>query len=939
MTQPIPFGNYFLLERVNVGGMAEVFKAKAIGVRGFERSVAVKRILPNIAEDEEFIAMFIDEAKIAVQLTHANIAQIFDLGKVEDSYFIALEYIRGKDFRAIFNRCRSRGKPMPVPLVCYAIMKVCEGLDYAHQKRDADGQLLNLVHRDVSPQNLLISYEGEVKIIDFGIAKAAGKAGQTQSGILKGKFGYMSPEQIEGLEIDRRSDLFGLGICLYEMLTGERLFVAETDLATLEKVKKVEIVPPSQRNPLISKDLEVIVLKALAKDRKQRHQTALELFDDLQAYLYQSGQVHGRKDLASFMREHFGAEITRENTRDRSYSGIGFTDPADAVLPHLAASDPAPAPLAPAGGKSPVALPQAVSAAKVGKRGSSPVALPAGAGRPVQELPAGVLSSVRVPPHSAFTMPTRPTPEPTAALASMGGPTGQPPQRGEGGAQQNGAQGSAYGRTSNPGEPRTGQKVAGAVHGAEALAVPAASSLEYPWPGGEDDGGETRIYDRPEAVAEALDAAVGGATPPAGYMSLPPTLQPSYYGLEQAGQGVTPPFGIEAQPRRKRRWVLLALGALLVCAAGVGVLAAGVFDALWGTGAIELATVPPTAQVLLDGEPVEGQSPFLLDEVSPGVVHHVVVKHVGFESRSIRVQVEPGETLALPAVTLRASPTGFVLSSDPAGASIAVDGESTGQLTPATVAGLPPGTHTIVVTKAGYKRWVSSAIHIADGQLVKLPVVKLSRTAQGTAVAAVVAGEVSGASGRESSVVGSASSAGATAAAGSAGLDRDDEAGERSAPAARTTGSRRVRGGSYQARLRKVYERAQERAQELAALEAADQGDERTGSRDVRPLDDGFAEASALAADVGADTEEAPAGGVAEVGTGTLRVNSRPWTVVFVDGREVGPTPQMHIEVPAGVHELVLVNRDFSLRHRLRVDVPAGETVVKALNLLDAVRE
>ncbi|MEQ8894247.1 MAG: serine/threonine-protein kinase [Sandaracinaceae bacterium] len=206
MKKPIPFGKYVLLERVNVGGMAEVFKAKAFGVEGFERLVAVKRILPSIAEDQEFITMFIDEAKIAVQLTHANIAQIFDLGKVGDSYFIAMEYVHGKDLRAIFDRARKRGETVPVPMACYDVMKVCEGLDYAHNKKDAAGRELNLVHRDVSPQNILISYDGETKIIDFGIAKAAGKAGKTQAGILKGKFGYMSREQVRGVRVDRGSD-------------------------------------------------------------------------------------------------------------------------------------------------------------------------------------------------------------------------------------------------------------------------------------------------------------------------------------------------------------------------------------------------------------------------------------------------------------------------------------------------------------------------------------------------------------------------------------------------------------------------------------------------------------------------------------------------------------------------------------------------------------
>ena len=219
--------------------MAEVFKAKVVGVEGFERIVALKRILPNIAEDEEFITMFIDEAKIAVQLQHANIAQIFDLGKVDDAYFIALEYVHGRDLRGIFDDVRKHRQTMPLAQVCYLTMQVCEGLDYAHNKRDVQGRALNLVHRDVSPQNVLIGYEGEVKLIDFGIAKAAGKASKTQAGILKGKFGYMSPEQVRGLPIDRRSDIFAVGIILYEMLTGERLFVGESDFSTLEKVRNV----------------------------------------------------------------------------------------------------------------------------------------------------------------------------------------------------------------------------------------------------------------------------------------------------------------------------------------------------------------------------------------------------------------------------------------------------------------------------------------------------------------------------------------------------------------------------------------------------------------------------------------------------------------------------------------------------------------------------
>ncbi|HUS31607.1 MAG TPA: protein kinase [Kofleriaceae bacterium] len=319
MKKPTPFGKYYLLERINVGGMAEVFRAKAFGVEGFERLVAVKRILPNIAEDKEFIRMFIEEAKLAVQLNHANIAQIFDLGVVDGAYYIALEHVHGRDLRAMFDRCRQIGEAMPVSQACFCVMKVCEGLDYAHNKRDQGGRELHLVHRDVSPQNVLVSFEGEVKLIDFGIAKAAGKGSKTQAGILKGKFGYMSPEQVRGIPIDRRSDVFSCGIVLYELLTGERLFVGESDFSTLEKVRNVEILPPSTYNRRIPDELERIVLKALAKDPDERYSNAIDLHDELQAFVYTAGEFYSRKDLAGWMKKTFGREIEEETAKLESY--------------------------------------------------------------------------------------------------------------------------------------------------------------------------------------------------------------------------------------------------------------------------------------------------------------------------------------------------------------------------------------------------------------------------------------------------------------------------------------------------------------------------------------------------------------------------------------------------------------------------------------------
>ncbi|MFW6052073.1 MAG: serine/threonine protein kinase, partial [Myxococcota bacterium] len=319
MSRAIPFGKYLLIERINVGGMAEVFKAKPAGTRGLEQLVAIKRILPAVAQDPAFVRMFVEEARTAQRLAHPNIVRILELGRVGHSVFLAMEYVRGKDLRAIAHRMREQGKRVPVPLACHVVMKACEGLHHAHEQRDADGRRLGLVHRDVSPQNVLVSIAGEVKLIDFGIAKAANKAAKAGTGVLEGKFAYMSPEQVRGLPLDRRSDVFSAGIVLYELLTGERLFVGASDFSILEKVRNAEIEPPSRVTSSVPPELERIVLRALARDPDERFQTAADLQEALESFLYSSGTFFGARDLSAWVGEVFSRDIEAERIREEQY--------------------------------------------------------------------------------------------------------------------------------------------------------------------------------------------------------------------------------------------------------------------------------------------------------------------------------------------------------------------------------------------------------------------------------------------------------------------------------------------------------------------------------------------------------------------------------------------------------------------------------------------
>lgn len=616
LPEPVRFGKYYLLERISVGGMAEIYKAKAFGVEGFERLLAVKKILASIAENDDFIDMFIDEAKIAGQLNHPNIAQIFDLGKVDDSYFIALEYISGKDLKAMFQRSRRIGEEIDIPQICFIAMKVCEGLAHAHEKTDSQGEDLNIVHRDVSPQNILISYEGEVKIIDFGVAKAKGKTSQTQVGMLKGKFSYMSPEQVRGHHIDHRSDIFSLGIVLYEMLTLERLFRGESDFDTLEKIRKVEISPPSLYNPNIPDQLEEIVLKALSKDPDDRFQSAYKFAEALESFMRDEDYYFTNKDLANYMKGAFAEDIEFENRKLEYYRDL-----------------------------------------------------------------------------------------------ELDNETEQPEE-------DNGSEGLTWDEEEMETQIFKGSETADSTRESDVIYAD------------ELDNGQDARQTTPDSVpkVEYNPREQTGRITPVETPSKPPDAGDETTEEKTVPEGAVEPTANASQPASDqflpelRRHIPLVrrgsstgkklVGGLLAFL----VMAGAVFGLYWSGQKLtsywsepSMANVsfnvsPDEVSISIDGEPVhEGKTPFE-HRVEPGETQIKITKR-GYEPISLSRDLEGGTTYTLtPELEKKVQTGGLLVQSEPEGATIELDGDSTGETTPANMAGLSEGNHTIRLAKEGYEQ-------------------------------------------------------------------------------------------------------------------------------------------------------------------------------------------------------------------------------------------
>ncbi len=378
-------GRYRIVDEIGIGGMASVHLARMDGPGGFQKWVAIKKIHPHLVEDESFVQMFLDEARVAARISHPNVATVFDLGKHEETYWIAMEYLHGEPLREVMRRTEELGTAMPPEIACRVIADAAEGLHAAHELLGKNGEKLGLVHRDVTPHNLFVTYDGVTKVVDFGIAKFSSRMSHTRAGTLKGKLAYMSPEQVHGEGIDRRTDIFALGVVLWELTTGQRLFRMESDLDTLAKVQECNVPRPSTLIRGYPVDLEKIVMKALAKNRGERFRTARELSRALQSLLMRRGLFIASDEVAAYTQSIFtdriqkreahlrwAAEVTQtinvEQMLSKPKIGPEFTNSeVQPSSPGMAAAKPAP-------GGPPRPLPAA---------GMPPMPAPLGGGAPI----------------------------------------------------------------------------------------------------------------------------------------------------------------------------------------------------------------------------------------------------------------------------------------------------------------------------------------------------------------------------------------------------------------------------------------------------------------------------------------------------------------------------------------------------------------------------
>lgn len=728
--------------------MAEVYVAKTKGLGGFEKVVAIKVIHPRYSEDEHFVQMLVEEAKISVLLTHVNIAQTFDLGCIDDTYYIVMELIEGADAYRVMRRTTEMKRAMPIDLCAHIAAEMCNGLDYAHRKRDAEGASLGIVHRDISPQNVLISYAGEVKIVDFGIAKAALRSGQTEAGVIKGKYYYMSPEQAWGDPMDHRSDIFSTGVVLYELLTGRMLYQEDNVPLLLDKVRKVEVAPPETRRPSIPKALSAIVMKALSKEPQDRYQSAQEMAQALTQFLYQTSPTFTAARLAELMGTLFPNEVQRHSAimklpsveepigRDSLAPAaqsksvlfeLGAEEDEDAtrndVLPFRKAqrvTKPATSPAEEATGR-PTLRPPRRNVEGEPTRAASPRA--ANGGSDQVTAPVVGPSGAWVSPVST-TSPRRAPDEPTDDTHSA--PEWDDPTRLKDeewseqdatlvdagdlaaallaaapkieGAQQ--AQ-SERGRVNVQWAGKVPQHAAPPqAASAQRAAPPPSVWVEPPPPprAAPVAPAPRAPWEPPSVIAPPTALVFTAPTPGVDPFASPPPSPPGATG------------GFEPADSR-RRSAMLAIAAVAVVVLGVLAIAAVLGAA--PPPAIEVISSPTGASVAIDGRPVDGVTPIVItDGIESGRSYRVDVVMAGYQPWT--AQLSPTEGALRQFVVLAPLPATLRVETEPPGAEVMVNGVVRGAA-PIEVTGLQVGQEVEVRAAIAGRAPVIRRVRLAEG--------------------------------------------------------------------------------------------------------------------------------------------------------------------------------------------------------------------------------
>jgi eukaryotic-like serine/threonine-protein kinase len=892
-SRPSWFGPYLLLERAGEGRTGDVFKAKRAGQPGLRDLLAIKRLHLDLAQSQVFVAAWLDAAHQAQRLVHPNIVAVREVDHVAHTPYLAMDYVYGQSLAAVLQRTRERGARVPPAMACHVVMKLCEGLDYAHNARDEDGRPLGMVHREVSPTKVLVSTTGEVKVLGFGLARAAAKASKARADLLRGRRCHTSPEQVRGAPVDRRSDVFMAGILLHELLTGEPLFVGATDFSVLEKISRVQAPAPSHLVPGLPRALDTIALTALAPEPDARYPAAMDLHDALQGHLYSSGSIFGSGDLAGWLHEVFSREIEAEGVREEQQRLLEeemandrdkLGDPDTERHPRVpeAAARPqgpprsktmvglgAPPPIPPGASKPP---PPPSAAAAPSKRGTDPG----------EWDDDDMATQVYDKAEHGERLPSVPPPAPTPASAS-------------------------------PSMPRPDAAPA------PSAPTPRASSPGFPRPT------PTPMMRSSVPPPKPRRAGPGPATTPD---SLPPTVEvrdepplrgdPTIQDLPGTGAAALAQQAQRAPSQRRRsrertevlerpagpnRNTLVAVGAMgLLMLLGLGIGAYAVMGPKT-PGTIQLVTSPPDAVVLLDEEPVAATaSPFVIRNVTPNTVHLLEVRKDGFRPWTMQVDLQAGETLEIPPVTL-------LPLTGTAGAPVAAPG------VPAQPGAAPAASAAEVAHEA--TPGAAPAPEAADsGRLV----MHFHSEPEGARVE----------------------------------IERGDE---RRVVGFTPTWARMTReGGPWTVRISNVGYEVWEKQVELPA----DREDHRvravltrkdgTVRPASRPAATRFAPRPAPApsprpapapkepvtasapAPAPAPSVSAPAAPEA-TGNGTLRISTRPWTNVSIGGRSIGSTPQMNISLPPGRHTVRLTNPEFGIDENVVVTIEPGQTVTKILTL------